>query len=394
MTEADISLDNGPGINEREFISVLLKDYGDEVVCVAPYPQDPKNYYNVRIAYVFSHRGYNPVRYFIFLIASFAKIVSLHLRHRFNGVVFRLGEIPIIPILTSALLRVPVILKTLAGYTLFERQDRKWRHRLLSALVLSFYRRSVRCAAAADTVSCAYIEWLSFKFGLAREKMRLIPNGANTEHFSPRKCQDLRALTHGSFDTIVGYVGALDSLRHIDMLLRAAGEIRKKRNAAFLIVGGGAQEEELKAFAKKEGVLENVVFTGPVPYASVPEYISTFDIAVDLSLVPMRLDKNTVYASYSQKIPQYLSCAVPVIAWDIPDNQFLLANNLGGLVKLGHPESLISEIERILDMAQAQREELKVRAIEYAREHLSVGALTAQRIDFWRSVAKSNTKRE
>jgi glycosyltransferase involved in cell wall biosynthesis len=392
MTEADISIDNGPGINERGFIDILVKHHSDEVVCVAPSPQKPENYYNKRIEYVAKRKGYNPFFYFLFLVSTFCKIICLHRRFKFDAMIFRLGEIPVIPCLLSYVLKVPIILKTLGGYTLFERKDRGWKH-WVHSLVFPVYKMNIRRAVAADMVSDIYIKWLCCKFNVSREKIYLVPNGTNIDLFLPgdRK-KNKHELGFEHFDNIVGYIGALDSLRHVDMLIRVATRINKKRKVGFVIVGDGNQKSELKRLVNREGATDFVMFVGAVPYAQVPKYMNTFDIAVDLTLVPMKIRGEILNASYSQKIAQYLSCGLPVVAWDVAGNHFIRKENLGGLAIPGDIGNLLTEIERILDMKEEARKELGQRARRYAEEHLSISGLTEHRVNIWRSVVEKQPK--
>ena len=55
VTEVDVSVDNGRGINEREFVKILLEDYADEVTCVLPEPEFPRNFSDPAIRYVRQH---------------------------------------------------------------------------------------------------------------------------------------------------------------------------------------------------------------------------------------------------------------------------------------------------------------------------------------------------
>ena len=69
LTEVDISVDNGPGINEREFVSALLRRHRDEVVCVLPEPQRPEVFYDAGIRYVAAHHR-QPLKYVGYLRES------------------------------------------------------------------------------------------------------------------------------------------------------------------------------------------------------------------------------------------------------------------------------------------------------------------------------------
>lgn len=386
-TQVDLSIDNGPGISEREFVRTLLKDFGGQVICVVPYPKYPNNYFDSGINYVFPHKS-QPARYPLFLVSLTLKICQLNRRHKFNALVFRLGMgmVPLVPLLLHKVLRIPTLLKTLAGYYFFEKRNRHWTRKLLATLTLPIYKAVIRRACAADTVSIPYVEWLHFKFGISKDKLCVIPNGANTELFSPKNrgvCKTELGLDR--FVKIVGYVGALDSLRHLDSLVRCTRDIQVTGKQGLVLVGDGPEKEALRQLVFSLGLEKNVIFTGAIPYQDVPKYISSFDVAVDLSLVPMRVGDGILYGSYSQKIPQYLSCGVPVIAWDTLDTQFLIQERIGNIAAVGDTNSLAQAIKRLLTMSDSESTQLRLRARAYAEANFSLQVLAAKRIAFWQS---------
>ena len=97
-------------------------------------------------------------------------------------------------------------------------------------------------------------------------------------------------------------------------------------------------------------------------------------------------------ASYSQKIAQYLSCGLPVVAWNVADNGFIGKENIVGLAAPGDKADLLAQLERILKMDDGARKDLSQRARKYAEECLSIGNLTARRIDIWQSAINDNSK--
>ena len=82
-TEVDLSNNNGPGINEREFIDALLRRYSDKIRCVVPYPRDPECYYNPKLEYVFNHQG-DPVKYPFFILALLGKLFDLNRKNKIS----------------------------------------------------------------------------------------------------------------------------------------------------------------------------------------------------------------------------------------------------------------------------------------------------------------------
>jgi len=393
-TEIDLSIDNGPGISEREFVHVLLKHFGDQIICVVPYPKYPNNYFNSRINYVFPHKS-QPARYPLFLVSLTLKICQLNRRHKFNALVFRLGMVPIVPLLVHKVLRIPMLLKTLAGYYFFEKGNRHWTRKLLATLTLPIYKAVLRRVCAADTVSIPYVDWLHFKFGISKDKLCVIPNGANTALFSPKNKNVCRTeLGLDRFVKIVGYVGALDSLRHLDSLVRCTRDIQATGKQGLVLVGDGPEKTALRRLVVSLGLEKNVLFTGAIPYQDVPKYINSFDVAVDLSLVPMRVGDGMLYGSYSQKIPQYLSCGVPIIAWDVSDTQFLKKQKIGNVATVGDTGNMAQAIKGILSMNESEYTQLSTRARRYTETHFSTRALATERLAFWRSVLTSKESKK
>ena len=76
---------------------------------------------------------------------------------------------------------------------------------------------------------------------------------------------------------VVGMIGRLSPQKAPDVFIRAAKLIHDEiPNSAFIIVGSGEEEEEVKAFAKENGL--NLIVTGwtDEPYS----YLKVFDVAI------------------------------------------------------------------------------------------------------------------
>ncbi len=239
-----------------------------------------------------------------------------------------------------------------------------------------------------------YIEWLHFKYGIDREKICPIPNGANIDFFYPQGGNACKVeLGFDRFDKIVGYVGALASLRNLDDLIRCIWKIQDIGHVGLVLVGSGPDRDMLESLVRLLGLEKHVVFAGAIPYHEVPKYMNTFDVALDFTLVPMRVNDNTLYGSYSQKIPQYLSCGLPVVAWDTPDTQFLKQHEIGDTIPVGNMGSLAPVIKRLLAMDGSRYEQLHSRARAYAEAHFSSQVLAARRIAFWQSAFATQIRR-
>ena len=387
-TEVDISIDNGQGINEREFVDSMINGFGEKVVCVIPYPKFPEKYFNEKIEYVFPHMS-KASRYLPFLISQFVRLIKLNRIYDFQAIIFRLGEIPIVVLLTSFITQKPLILKTLAGYYFFEKKNKPWIQKTYSMISLVLYKLVTKRAIMADTVSLSYIEWLNDRFGVKKNKLCIIPNGSNTDFFSPMsKVYCRKKIGLGKYDKIIGYVGALDSLRHIDKLIHLIEDLKNCGNIGLVLVGECSNDNPLLKLVEGLGMEKRVTFAGFISYNDVPLYMNTFDIAVDLSLIPMRIKDVTYNASYSQKIPQYLSCGLPVITWDTPDTNFIENEQLGYIVPYGDSTKLSIIVRRLLQKIEMDGEKLSNHIRKYAENHYSSKVLARRRIDFWDSAIK------
>jgi 1,2-diacylglycerol 3-alpha-glucosyltransferase len=73
------------------------------------------------------------------------------------------------------------------------------------------------------------------------------------------------------------YVGRVDKEKNIDMVLQAFSKAVKRAEFQLIIAGSGAEKENLMALSEKLGVKDNVVFTGFVPDADLPNLYAIVD---------------------------------------------------------------------------------------------------------------------
>ncbi len=108
---------------------------------------------------------------------------------------------------------------------------------------------------------------------------RLTP-GVDVEAFSPQVSAAAVRARWGLTDRpVVVCVSRLVPRKGQDTLIRALPDIRRAvPDAALLIVGSGRYRDALRALAVQQGVAEHVVFTGPVPWAQLPEHFAAGDV--------------------------------------------------------------------------------------------------------------------
>lgn len=67
---------------------------------------------------------------------------------------------------------------------------------------------------------------------------------------------------------MIGYIGALSTLRNVDTLIRALSKVKQKESVALVLVGAGKDRIAIESLVKKCGLSASVIFTGAVSYRS------------------------------------------------------------------------------------------------------------------------------
>ncbi|MBW6436817.1 glycosyltransferase family 4 protein [Actinoplanes hulinensis] len=111
------------------------------------------------------------------------------------------------------------------------------------------------------------------------ELRRLAP-GVDVEKFHPGVDGEAVRRRHGlTGRPVVVCVSRLVPRKGQDMLIRALPEIRRRvPGAALLLVSGGPYRKTLERLAREHDVEADVVFTGSVPWAELPDHYAAGDV--------------------------------------------------------------------------------------------------------------------
>jgi glycogen(starch) synthase len=127
--------------------------------------------------------------------------------------------------------------------------------------------------------------------GIDAERITVIPNAVDVSTFKFGVAADptLRARLGLDGCTVLGFAGSFYGYEGLHLLLEAFAQLLPQRPALrLLLVGGGPQDEALKAQAAAAGVADKVIFTGRVPHAEVQRYYELIDVLAYPRL-PIRL---------------------------------------------------------------------------------------------------------
>jgi colanic acid biosynthesis glycosyl transferase WcaI len=176
--------------------------------------------------------------------------------------------------------------------------------RLATRLEEACYRRARHIVVVTQGIHDRLVER-----GLPVAKLSLIPNGANTELYTPQPInQALRIELGIAPDQFVVLYAGLHGLAHgLETALRAADRLRDRPDILFLFVGDGPQKASLVQMAQQME-LPNVSFRDSVPEPALPGYIALADIGLDT-----RRRLGISQGTLPVKMFSYMACGRPVL---------------------------------------------------------------------------------
>jgi glycosyltransferase involved in cell wall biosynthesis len=221
--------------------------------------------------------------------------------------------------------------------------------------------RFVWTRADAIVTITHYFRDLIIEAGVAPERVHVIPNAVDDQAFGGSADGGaLRAKLNLQDAIVIGYVGAINFWRRLDLLVEAFAEVAPRHpRARLLLIGDGPDREGVAELAQKLGVGERVQFVGKVPHAAIPAHLAALDIAV--------IPHSNTYGS-PMKLFEYMAAGRTVLAPWLPPIVSVIGRDDGG--KLFPPldkEGLRAALEELL-ADEARRKEMGRRAREKVLE--------------------------
>jgi len=186
----------------------------------------------------------------------------------------------------------------------------------------------------------------------------IIPTPIDLTKFQDIHLEPIRNSIGRSDEKILLYLGRLSPEKNLEFLLDAFTQIKsEEKNTILAIVGGGPEGENLKTQAKKLGIKDAVIFTGPVPYEEVPNYMA----AADLFLFPSTTETQGLV------LVEAMAAGTPVIALDTDVNAEVLEGG-GGLIVDPDLEDFVDAVCRTLS-DPSSRNEMRLNAFATAKKY-------------------------
>lgn len=174
--------------------------------------------------------------------------------------------------------------------------------------------------------------------------IEVIPPGVDTTLFSPTDARAARQELNLPDKRTILYVGRIEPLKGLDILLRAVSLLREEEENRLLIIGGSLENDpellRLKSLATELDISDIVTFTGAVSQERLPAYYS----AADIFVLP------SWYESFGLAALEAMSCGTPVVVSRVGGlTTFIEHGKTGYLVPWRCPEAFAGSMETLLE---------------------------------------------
>ncbi|KJS19011.1 MAG: hypothetical protein VR78_03860 [Hoeflea sp. BRH_c9] len=234
----------------------------------------------------------------------------------------------------------------------------------IRALEHFLYRRATAIVCVTNAFRAHLVE-----HGIDPAKVSVVRNGADITKFSGGDGSAIRAAHGLEGKTIVSYIGTIGMAHGLGLLLDAAEKLRAKSpDIVFLILGTGAERDQLRDQAAKRG-LSNIVFVDRVSHEEVINYWR----ASDMTLVMLR-DSPLFRTVIPSKIFEAMATGTPIVTNVKGEIEELLRPlQTAVFVEPGNADALAETIAGL-----SANEELRVRISAAGVRHAPLFDRTAQ----------------
>ncbi len=174
------------------------------------------------------------------------------------------------------------------------------------------------------------------------EKILFLPNGVDTELFSPEPRPLKSALAQELYDRYQGkhlvlYAGTHGKYHGLEVAIEAAKLLEPRGDIQFLFVGDGAEKQHLMEYSQERRA-GNVEFREPVPPQVVAELLQISSIALSVIQIPTR----------AAKVFPAMAAGKPVVYAGIGEGADLIRKAQAGLVVHPKDSHALAEAVRTL----------------------------------------------
>ncbi|MCH7744719.1 MAG: glycosyltransferase [Chloroflexi bacterium] len=246
-------------------------------------------------------------------------------------------------------------------------------------LRVSVERRVMGSADAIIVSTAQERDDLARLYQTSPHKVRIIPAGVDLGLFQPLDKNHARKELGLREKKVILYVGRIEPLKGLDILLNAVAMLEDTSDTRLLIVGGkpGLDKEldRLKLLANQLGIADFVTFTGALGQTELPKYYS----AADVFVLP----------SYSESFGlvalEAMACGTPVVVSRVGGlKTFVKDGETGYLIPWRCPEPFAQRIEVLLTNPPLR--EMMGKAAAAKAQQMSWSGVANSMLDFYSSL--------
>lgn len=206
---------------------------------------------------------------------------------------------------------------------------------------------------------------------------RIIPNGIDTEQFSP-SVRPMAHLADGKLNIL--FVGRLEKRKGLDYLLKAFALLKKDYPEARLVVVGPGKRllNKYQQMIERQDI-KDVVFTGYVPYQELPRYYRSAHVFCAPALGE---------ESFGIVLLEAMACGRPIVASNIEGYASLISHGNEGLLVPPKNEIALRDAIGELLANRMLREDVGYRG-RITAEQYSWDKVSARVLDYYSEVASN-----
>ena len=180
-------------------------------------------------------------------------------------------------------------------------------------------------------------------YGADAGKVSLVPCGVDLSLFRPLDQDSVRARLGLNGEKILLYVGRIEPLKGLELLVETAAQIDTAEGVRVMVVGadanGDQEMDRVKQLAKERDLEDRIDFVGQVDHDELPLYYNAADVCV----VP------SYYESFGLVALESMACGTPVVATRVGGLSTIIQHGRTGYLKSWRcPESFANSVEMII----------------------------------------------
>lgn len=180
-------------------------------------------------------------------------------------------------------------------------------------------------------------------YGADAKKVSLVPCGVDLSVFRPLDQKSVRARLGLNGEKILLYVGRIEPLKGLDLLVETAAQMDTGESVRMIVVGadanGDREMDRVKGLAKERDLEDQIDFVGQVEHSDLPLYYNAADVCV----VP------SYYESFGLVALESMACGTPVVATRVGGLSTVIRHGSTGYLKSWRcPEAFANSVEMII----------------------------------------------